>query len=324
LKAKYEFPSLAGLRDECGDFQPYSDPGKQIDNHWRKSYPNSTPKGRWYYVPAVFEPHDTRKPLPEISRLVDHRTLDQLRAQFMDVISQMLNRAHIGDDDALDSFVWLVNRQVDALSDLARCEFTRVQAKAATYPQWPVLLSLNPQDIQRVKQDLEKLNVGSMATIFTGPSQRVDPRNFWTQLATCGLRACRRAKVYTYFLKRHAKGAIRVCPQRRKYWGVETGVTYYYLSNYEAIIIADWHKQCLRLSEPITAVNFKDWWNAIKLCVLHHWQNNHGDTFSYSEALRYVGQTDKEEWQRRYFALSRIEQALRSLTKRRQQKTAST
>ena len=96
-KTKPLIPDLAALRNLCGKFAPWEHPdaeGRQIrPGLWRKTYNAHLPKGRWLYMPAVLEPSDTRRPLPEIAAMLDKRSLDELCKQATDALGQMRFRA---------------------------------------------------------------------------------------------------------------------------------------------------------------------------------------------------------------------------------------
>ena len=323
-KGNQSIPALDALRDMCGEFrewQPRETGWKQIrPGLLRKAYGAGLPKGRWFYIPAVLEARHKRRDVPEIAQLIDTRSITELGEQAHSATeprNQLLYRAHHGDDKALALFARLARESVDALASLARFEPERVRRIAATYPEWPVLLSLNPQDVRHTKEALKELTVGSQALTPTRANQKVDPRNFWTRLALAALDACDRARKNTPPLQEHAKAAVKRLRQLRRFWGVRTHTTFYFLANGDAIIITDWHKKCARLAKPITAANFAQWWKAVKLCVLHHWQNSGGDydlsgSLSYAEALRSIGQPQEEAWRRRSLALDRLQQAFRS------------
>ena len=325
-KGNQSIPALATLRDVCGKFsewRPIATGWQQIrPGRFRKTYGAGLPQVRWLYIPAVLEARHKRREAAEVAQLIDPRSIAELGEQADSATeprNQLLYRAHHGDDKALALFARLARESVDALATLARFEPERVRRIAATYPQWPVLLSLNPQDLRHTKQALKELAVGSQALTPTRVGQRVDPRNFWTRLALAALDACDRARKNTPPLQEHARAAVKRLPQPRHFWGTRTHTTFYFLANGDAIIITDWHRKCARLAQPITAANFDQWWNVVKLCVLHHWQNKEEiydlpGSLSYAEALRSIGQSNKEEWQRRDFALSRVKQTLRSLT----------
>jgi hypothetical protein len=188
---------------------------------------------------------------------------------------------------------------------------TKVTAIAETSTNWPVLLSLNPQDIKWAKDYLLKLEVGSKAPTPTRPGQRIDSRNFWTRLAREALRACRINIRLVPALEAHCAEATKEC-QSMKIWRTQTKATYHTLPNGDVIILADWQKQCVKLSEPITDNNFKDWWGVMKLCVLEHWKSIPED---YAKALAKISdKTAATEFQKRNLALGQVRKALCSLT----------
>lgn len=276
----------------------------------RKLYPSSK-RAKRVYMGAVLEPRAKRRPIVEIAKLVDNRSLVELREQLDDAIKQMLYRAHCGDRKAILQHILCVRAAVDSLQSLAKHQPAKVRAEAETFWDWPLLLSLNPQDLNWAKQELKSLGVGTRSPLPTKPGQRVDRRNFWTRLATHALTACALNKWWVPALKAHCAGASR---QRKtlKFWGTTAKATFYMLANGDEAIIQEWQNQCVKLSGPVTKQNFKDWWVAVKSCILDYWQNPEGN---YIEALKQIGQTDTEEWRRRNLAIDRVEQALRSLVR---------
>jgi len=184
-----------------------------------------------------------------------------------------------------------------------------VRVDAATFSDWPVLLSLNPQDINSAMQELKSLGVGTRSPLPSKPGQRVDRRNFWTRLATQALAACAANKRLVPELRDFASGAKRE-RQTREFWPqTRAKATYYYLANGDVVIITDWQSKCVKLSGPISKHNFQKWWDVVKWCVLDYWKNPKGN---YAEALKKIGQANEPEWRRRNLAIDRLEQALRS------------
>jgi len=310
-----DIPSLTKLR-EMG-FGARLAPQTQAQNwlqvrpgHQRKIYGGPAQKCRWVYMPKVIEGEEL-KSQADIAALADARPLDDLVAQIEADMKQLLIRAHTGDRRAILLCAAIVRRAVRSLERLAIAQPDTVQTVAETHPRWPVLLSLNPQDIKQAKDQLRRLHVGQKAETPTRPGQRLDPHNFWTLLADRALNVCQINRVLVPILEAHCGGTFR---ERKevKFWGRVVGATYHYLPNRsEVIIIVDWQKQCASLSEQITPANFNAWWDVIKACVLEHWKNPRGN---YAEALKTIGQPDKEEWRRRSMALDRVRQALESLT----------
>ena len=102
--------------------------------------------------------------------------------------------------------------------------------------------------------------------------------------------------------------------------------TFYYLGNGDVVIIPDWQAKCARLSGPITKMNINAWWDALKECVLQHWQNPKGN---YDGVLELIpdatgGASSDElhsdeyykqnkEYRKRNFALARVKQAFEGL-----------
>ena len=274
----------------------------------------------WVYAPKFMQPiimqetsplkRSPLKPLADIAAMVDGRTLDELHRQAKIGLQQLLYRAHTGDERAILLYAAVVRSAVGSMDLLSTSQLGKLRAEAEKQPRWPVLLSLNPQDIKRAKDHLRLLHVGEKADTPTHPGQHLDRRNFWTVLAFEALTTCQINKWLVPILKRHAVGASRE-RQTKKFWGTRVGATCYHLrSDTGVIIVTDWQKQCAKLPEPISAVNLKDWWIAIRGCVLEHWWNSRGN---YAEALAMIGQKEEEEWRRRGMARDRVKQALESL-----------
>lgn len=310
-----EIPSLAELRKWGFGFplqsQTSTQEWHQVDRgHQRKVYRSHNQEVRWAYMPKVLE-GETLKSIAEIAALKDKRTLEELTEQAEAALKQLLARAHSGDERAVLLYASTVRRSVFSLERLAGQQPDKVQTVAEKHPRWPVLLSLNPQDIKRAKAELRRLHLGRKCDTPTRSDQRLDPHNFWTLLAKRALNVCQINKVLVPSFEAHSEGAVR---ERKtlKFWGAPVGATYYSLPNgFEVIIITDWQKQCVNLPDQITTADFDDWWRVIKACVLQYWHNPGGN---YAEALKQVGQREEDECRRRSMAMDRVKQALRSLT----------
>lgn len=305
---------LAALQKYCGFYEPFTSASNQWQKlrpgYQRKVYQDGSTKGRWIYRPPTLQLDDKRRPLSEIAANVDTRPLKELREQVSNALNQILCRAHCGDKQAIAEAVLVALRAVFSLDHLARSEPDRLRAEAEKRPNWPVMLSLNPQAIKHAKQDLKSLAVGTKAPTPTRPSQRLDPRSFWTRLAKAAFDACLDASLLVPELEAHCRGA----KQERwtnKCWGITLKATRYTLSGGSVVMIADWQKASVNLSQPITPANFREWWDVVRSCVLEHWRNSQG---SYAEALKLIGQAGEKESRRRHFAFDRVKQALRSLT----------
>jgi hypothetical protein len=313
LKAQKNSPDMAELRRRYGHILPTESAGSEFHEiapgHVRKVYHTSTARERVVLTPPMLQLANKLRPLKEIAVQRNDRTLEQLLNEVGDAIRQLLCRAHCGDQRAIATIFVAIHHAVEALEHLAKNAPKKVRAVAETLPRWPVLLSLNPQEIEHVKRDLKSLGVGTKALTPTRPGQRRDPRNLWTRIADESYAICRRCKHDVPELETVCRGTKR---QRKtvKYWETVAKATYYQLSDGTPVIITDWQKQCKHLSEPITDANFKNWWKVVKLVVLQYWTNPEGN---YREALNLIGNKDEDEWRRRGRALERIEQAFRSL-----------
>jgi hypothetical protein len=275
----------------------------------RKVYRANPVRDRRVLTPPMLNLPNKLRPFKEIAGNRDKRTPEQLLDQVKDAIQQLLFRAHCGDVRAIATVVVAIRHSVEALDLLANKSPQKIRGVAKGLPQWPVLLSLNPQEIRHVVKHLKKLGVGSKAKTPTGPGQRRDPHNFWTRIADEAYATCRRCKHDVRLLESLCRGARR---ERKtwQYWGIEEKRTIYYPAETPPVLIADWQKRCKELSQPITDTNFDDWWKVVKLCVLQYWQNPRSN---YRKALNIIGQKNLKTWERRELALARVKQAFRSL-----------
>jgi hypothetical protein len=182
------FPSLAQLRQDGYAQQEILSPQWQEvrAGHLRKVY---RARSYWTYTPVSIQ-GKTVKCAPDIAKLFDERSLDDLRGQAEETLRQLLYRALAGDSRAVALYAGLLSRGTDSLAFLATQQTEKVQAEAEKQPCWPVLLSLNPQELKWAKNYLRRLHVGEKATTPTRPGQRRDPHNFWTALATEALNVC--------------------------------------------------------------------------------------------------------------------------------------
>jgi hypothetical protein len=249
------------------------------------------------------------RPLKEIAGKRDKRPHEMLLDEVKGAIEQLLIRAHCGDQMAIVTLVTAIHHSVEALEHLAKHSPQKVKLAAEVFPRWPVLLSLNRQEIQHVKEYLKSLGVGTKARTPTRPGQRLDPRHLWTHIADEAYAICRRCKHVVPELEWLCQGVKGECKILR-YWRTEAKVMYYLLPDGKVVIIADWQKKCKRLSEPITEANFGDWWKAVRMCVLQYWMNPEGN---YLEALRVFGNEKQKDWWRRNRALDAIKNTFRSL-----------
>jgi hypothetical protein len=313
LKPHKRIPDVAELYERFGhDLPAEATESKFYDiapGHSRKAYRASPARQRRVLTPPMLNLREQIRPLEKIAAQRDNRTLEQLLDEVGDAISQLLCRAVCGDQKAIATLVVANHHSVDALEELAKHAPQQVRAEAEICPKWPVLLSLNPQEIKYVIKNLKSLGVGTKALTPTRPGQRRDPHNLWTRMANEAYAICRRCKHDVLELERLCRGTKG---QRKslKYWETVAKATYYQLSDGTPVIITDWQKQCRKLSWPITNSNFKNRWKILKVVVLQYWMNPEGN---YREALQKIGNEKEEEWRRRGRALERIEQAFRSL-----------
>jgi hypothetical protein len=291
VKKASNIPQLSALPKECGELK----------------------NGVRIYQPIFLKPAGTPRPTKKIAALVDKRPLEELDDQVEQSVQQILFRAYTGDAAALRKFTHIVCGAVKALGRLAQFRAAAVKTVAETFPTWPVLLSLNPQEIQRAKDELLCLGVGAKAPAPTRPGQRLDPHNFWTQLAARAFEICRSNKYIVPVLRAHCAGT-RQKPKTRKFWRTEAKATIYTRADGSVIVIPDWTTTLPRLSEPVTPTAFPNWWKAVKLCVLDYWKMYPQE---YAKALQQIGRKEEEEWRRRNLALTAVRHAFRSLVKLR-------
>jgi hypothetical protein len=205
---------------------PYDGKWHEIrPGYLRKVYPPSK-KDRRIYGGAVLRSGDKIRPIEKIATLVDKRSLSELKEQAKNALMQMLYRAHCGDRDAMLEYILYTRAAVASVRTLANHRTVNVRAKAETFSDWPVLLSLNPQDIATAKQELTSLGVGTRSPLPTKPSQHWDRHNFWTQLAEQAVTACADNKRRVPALKAFC---ARTKPRRQtlKFWGTRVRLTYY-------------------------------------------------------------------------------------------------
>ncbi|MGA9779316.1 MAG: hypothetical protein ACLPRE_10470 [Limisphaerales bacterium] len=151
MKKVSNVPELSALRKWCGELK----------------------NGKWYFQPLFLKPDAPPRPTEEIAALVDKRPLEELADQIEPLVHQILCRAYTDDAAALRKFAHIVRGAVNALGRLTQFRVAAAKTVAATFPTWPVLLSLNPQEIQRAKDELLCLGVGTQAPAPTRPGQRL-------------------------------------------------------------------------------------------------------------------------------------------------------
>ncbi len=264
--------------------------------------------------PAVLSLYEERFPVEEIARRVDKRPLRELELQIEDALQEILARAHAGDDDALARYFFIARATVMSFDNLVRHELIRTRAFAEMSPNLPVLLSLNPQDIEAAKERVRLLNVGTKAMMPTRSGQRTDRRNLWTRLAIFAFHACFENARRVPQIEKNLAGAK---PRRvqRKLWGTTEIGTEYTLPDGSWVVIADWQREGgnlagqASLTGQITADNFKHWQSVIKMCVLEFWNRSKDN---YDKALKTVGTSGENESYRRHLAMNRTLQAFKS------------
>jgi hypothetical protein len=287
----------------------------------RKVYPASRAQQLHLYRPTRFRgynfdiPGERLRSAAEIAGEVDSRSLDDLYSQALDSHRQLLIRAAAGDERAMYFLADRVGMAARYLEILEEAQPEKLRALAQQYPRWPVLLSLNPQDIEIARDRLRRLCVGQKALTPTRSGQRVDRRSFWTRLAAWAVDECYNiTRTVVPVLEHHAKCAgARPKRVKERLWGTPVEATYYYLPE-GVLCLTDWEKQCVHLSKPVTKENFGSWWKAVRGFVREFW---HCSASGYATALDHTktGQHTKTEPERRSMAFDRVEQALRGLTR---------
>ncbi|MEN9576890.1 MAG: hypothetical protein RL514_4745 [Verrucomicrobiota bacterium] len=240
---------------------------------------------------------------------MDKRSLAELQEQARDALNQIQIRAHCGDQNAMRAFGLTLRDAVGELESLANHQPEATRAVAEVCRRWPVLLSLNPQDIAHAKEHLVKLNAGAKAVTPTRTGQRVDSLDPWTSIARGALDTCRLNKVVVPQLESNCAGAKLVL-KSLKFWKTNVEVSVYTIANGDIILIADWQKRCASLDDSITSANFPDWWWAVRRCVLQHWKDSPDD---YTAAIKRIGVGEAKTYQKHDEAINRIRRALASL-----------
>jgi hypothetical protein len=299
LRRKFGHP----LPDHLRTFEKQTRPG-----HWRKVY-GSTVTKRYVLRPTTWNLSKQLCAPEEVVKHLNKRPLLGLQEEIEKSLQQIFARAYCGEDEAIRLMISTARGVVHAVEDLETYQGAKLKEKAEASPLWPVLFSLNPQDIKQAKERVARLNVGTKALTPRRPGQRVDARNFWTNLAQEALHQCEDNRVNVPILEAYAKGVSR---ERKtlEFWQTRAAATYYYVSNRNCIIITDWESRCKTLQAPIAEKNFDQWWAVVQLCVINYWWDNRK---AYEAALKKIGRADEEESRRRNLAMTALHQALRSL-----------
>jgi hypothetical protein len=240
----------------------------------RKVYPQSK-RDRRIYMGAVLNPRDKLRPVQELSKLVDRRTVRELKQEAEGALKQLLCRAHCGDAQALGLYVRITRAAVQSLELLAKHHQHGVRAEAEALSDWP--LNLNQHETEWAKRELKRLSVGAKLPLFGKRSLRDWHRNVWSSLAWDALVACGENKRVVPFLKQLAAGAKIERKMLRYSRQSKAWATFHYLGTGDVVIIADWQAKCAKLPKTCTKGNVADWWNVVKECVLHYWQNPAGN-----------------------------------------------
>lgn len=331
-----EAAALKWAEDWCGMVEKLSvGPASQIE--WQQKDPKRLQKtygkqpaqirgyfvSHWVYQPTFLTPEEPRS-VEEILARMDKRSLPELEEQLNSAFQQLLARAFIvervhhpvdapipDEEKPLWRLIQIVRAMVDSLSRLVEHRPGLVNPIAEQQATWPVSLSLNPLQIKLAMDMLSELGVGRKAATPTGPGQRVDPNNYFTQLANRAYQACRFNAYLTRELVLHGENAVAISGQL-KFWSTRCASKTYVLPDKSWIVVPEPDK-IAALSEPVTQENFRQWREAVKLHVLAYWSSF---PEKYAEALRQIGKENKEkEYTRRKDALNAVKQAFRSLVR---------
>ena len=324
MKRQKELSQLSEWRPFYGAFKTFVDskdgffpvaPGRKL-----KFYGPNAQRGAWLYRPEVLRVFGGLKNPKHIAALISDESLDEVLENIHKGIGQLVFRSHAGEkkerERAMELFFILVRTTINNLEQLADFHFAELKSIAERYPEWPVMLSLNPQDISYRLSRLERLKVGRKAVTPTAKGQRVNFRNPWTLLAKRALDVC----ALNIHLVRKLRGFTRGAKRERrhfKFFGTPVYGTFYTLENQDMIGIADWQETCASLAFPITASNFDRWWRAISGCVLGCWHANPGE---YKKALSKLEKAHGDETIKRNLAMTYLRQAFRSLVGLRSQR----
>jgi hypothetical protein len=257
-----------------------------------------------YFAP-VLNPHKELRSAEEIAALVDKRSLAELKDQARDALNQIQIRAHCGDQDSIRAFGLTLRDAVGDLEALAEHQPEATRAVAEVCRRWPVLLSLNPQDVAHAKEHLLNLNAGAKAVTPTKGGQRVNALDPWTSIARSALDVCRLNKEIVPQLESHCAEA-KLERKSLKLWRTNVEVSAYTLTSGDIVMVADWQKSCVRLVVPITSANLDAWWSVVRRCVLQYWKDYPAD---YEQAKKQIGGGKTAECAKRDEAMSRIKRA---------------
>jgi hypothetical protein len=259
-------------------------------------------------------PSEKLEPLEKLAGKIDTRSLDELMSEPTYATGQLLLRACCGDEQAIFFFAMRVSEHVYYLETLSKYQPDKVRSLASTYDRWPVLLSLNPQDIQIAMDQIKSLNVGAAAAMPTRTGQKVDRRIYWTRLVQWAIGECMTCGMYVKILERlAAKRKASAKTVETKIWNKSVHATCWYLrdgNTYNALVITEWEKHCASLAVPITDRNFNEWWSVVQEFTR---EALYSSEELYSAALREIGQTNRPKYERRSMALDRVRQTLKSM-----------
>jgi hypothetical protein len=272
-----------------------------------KVYPNRD-IGKWAYLPHRLRLFREIQPPKAVARLKNKQSLTELSDQVEKGLEQLVLRAHSGDTIAAATLIQKIQKVIRTLEMMAGSKSPAVLKIAKEWTDWPVNLSLNPQDIAWAKKTLSDLKVGTKGIIPSNKRQRVNFRAIWTTLAKEAFRVCWLNRRIVPDLLRFTEQA-KLHKKTGTHLGAKVSASFYYINNDEVVVISDWQMDCATLSRP-TEKNFDAWWNVINRCVLEYW---HCSRRGYAEALEKVGNPHETESRRRNVAMTEVRQAFRGL-----------
>src|SRR5258708_9073214 len=192
MKRRAQAPDWATLRRIFGHPLPEYLPTmeKQMRPGHRRILYGQTATKRCALRPTTWKLGKELRVPEEVAKKLGKRPLLQLVDERDELLKEIFAHAYCGDEQAISLMSSTALGAVRGLEDLEKYQQAKLQTKAEASPVWPVLLSLNPQDIKQAKERIARLNVGTKALTPRRRGQRLDARNFWTVLADEALHEC--------------------------------------------------------------------------------------------------------------------------------------
>lgn len=224
----------------------------------------------------------------------------------------LVRQAHLGNASAINRLALYTRALSHELELVSRKHEAKVMKVAASYFDWPVVLSLDSARQSQVARLLKKLDVGGdKASRPAYPLRRSDSGNFWTYYAQQALACLRINRRLMPTLLVRCKRARRI-----KTFQLKLLNTPYTLTGYDVgqsvILTTDWQEKCVSLPTRLTQANVRRFVSIAKLAIRELWCND-AKTFSQvkTHAEKLVRfKTDGEFIDR---ALAKIAQAMRGL-----------